>query len=240
MKVTNRNGGAEGQALDADGSPQNGPTAHRHQKKEMSSYANFDFSEEALLKDDDTTDSTAVAEEDADKRPTNAKAKPEKDHKSDGPTVLATAAGTTAPNPQASISAPAFSLQLSVGADRATEIISRIEQALRASLHMGSEDVPLTMQIRLDDLGIPGLNSVQIDMTPKILDIGFLRETGDVGPEMLAAAQSLAQQLAVRFPTKVIRVLDASIDMDVDRHGSSASAGLGKLSELFARRGDAL
>ena len=219
--------------LDRDNAPTRG------RQRGMSGHTQFDFSEEALLSGDSFAqngshgrdEKSSPHHEDKTKRGDDPRPK-----NKDAETVLAMASGLLAKGELTIGAAAPQTISVSAPGGAVDEIMLRIEQAVRASLHSG-EATPLAFKVKLDDLHIPGLKSLHVSMSAGALDVSVGRDAGMLTPEILSAAQSLADQLAVRFPTRVVRVLD--LDSDADRAGDhdGSHSGLRAISELLTHRG---
>ena len=212
----------------------------RGRQRGMNAHTQFDFSEEALLSRDAFSQEGSHGREDhpAGRRDPEA-SRSKDDHAKkdkDAESVIAMASGlmaTGAAPPAGPIQTASIETS---GAGSVDEILLRIEQAVRASLHTG-DGAPLAFKVRLDDLQIPGLQSLQVAMTAGALDVSLGRDAGPLTPQMIAAAQSLAGQLAIRFPTRVVRVLDVDPDSGREREQEQANSGMRGISDLLGRGG---
>lgn len=216
-----------------------GAAAQRGQR-EMDAHSAFDFSEEALLSSDAFTSDGSDARQESsaeDNRHAQSRARGETPKKK-SERVLATAGQAQAAQPvNLDPAAPVLSVAVSTDAPIAA-IMERIEQAVRAGLHPGA-GAPITLKIHLDDMKIAGLKSLSIAMTATTLDVTLAREPGDLSPELIAATQALADQLAARFPMRAVRVLDADHEADPSAEsGDGLPGGMGAISHLFARTGN--
>ena len=119
--------------------------------------------------------------------------------------------------------------------DWTTQIIQRVEHALQTSLRMGS-DGKTQIDLMLDDLQVDGLKSLQISLSRTDLEVTFTRSTSTFGPELVAAADSLARQLAARFPSRIVRISSIDSESDAARSHDGPGGGITKLSALFVRR----
>lgn len=204
----------------------------------MDAHAEYDFSEGALLSSDafardqsgryEQGGATSGQHEEQNSDRENQRKKSER--------VLATAGLPHGGEiMRTDVTAPVVSVAIGAEAP-VTAIMERIEQALRAGMYPAAGNT-INIKIHLEDMKIPGLKSLSISMTSNRLDLTFARDAGAPSPELLAAAQALASQLAARFPTRSIRVLDADAeptfqkDRDGDAHG-----GLRAISDLLAGR----
>lgn len=90
---------------------------------------------------------------------------------------------------------------------RVTDVVSRVEQAIRAELFQDAGR-PVSIRIELPENG-DGVQSITIAMSATTLDVRLQRGDGRVTDDLLAAAQALAERLQARFSRRVVRVLDA-------------------------------
>ena len=233
MTIVSRSGHSPGAGpLDGGGVERQGASG-RERRKDMHGFAQFDFSEDALLRGDDFAQR---GEGDASPRDPHERSKPHKNTAgASDERVLASAAGAQsafAPPPIASDAGAALDVS---GAGRLDAILARVEQALSASLYTGGEG-PQSLTLRLDDLHAFGLHSLQIALSADRLDVTLGRVAGDLAPGALAAAQGLAQQLAIRFPTRVVRILDT--DPDRREGDAESSSGLQAIAAMLRTRSE--
>lgn len=92
---------------------------------------------------------------------------------------------------------------------RVAALTQRIEEAVRAELY-AAPGRPIALKLELGDL-VPGLLSVSVAMTPEGIDVTLARSAGEASPELLLAAQALAERLQTRFAKRIVRVLDAPV-----------------------------
>lgn len=214
-------------------------TGMRREQRGMDAHPAFDFSEEALLAlDASALDGLDAVEGNADEHTKRDDSKPQEESaQKTSERVLATAGGHHSAQAvqQTDPVAQVVSVALDSGAS-IDAIMARIEQAVRAGLHPGA-DTPITLKIHLDDMKIAGLKSLSISMTSSALDVTLTGDGGDLSPEIIAATQALANQLAARFPNRAVRVLDSPAEASGD--DSENATGMRAISNLLSQRGGA-
>jgi hypothetical protein len=85
-------------------------------------------------------------------------------------------------------------------------IQSRVDLALRSEARM---DAARPMRLQVDFAGeVPGLKGLTVAMEGGRLDVVLVRSADAMPPELIAAAQALADRLRFRFSCQSVRVLD--------------------------------
>jgi hypothetical protein len=112
-------------------------------------------------------------------------------------------------------------------------VTARVEQAIAAE-HRLAPDAPVNVRV---DLGgaVAGLEAVTITLSSTGLDILLERAEGDPSPELVQAAQALADRLSMRFARRTIRILDRAADAgEAGADRAPAEGGLQAISAMLA------
>lgn len=120
--------------------------------------------------------------------------------------------------------------------ERVLAVVAAADRALTAELHLQAGR-PVAVELGVADM-VPGLERIRISLATSMLEVVFVRaaETAPAAAETVAAVRALADRLAVRFPRRVVRVVEEGGEA-LDANADAGTGGAAAIAALFRSAG---